>query len=340
MRGVLQMSQTVSPTQNCFRPNTRIPQTRLSLVLSGEGLGGYVCYVRALQWVAENCPHLKIQIFVPVFFFELAKHWLSPYGWEVYFHDDIKTKYKKDDPAMAPDFPVRDQLYNALGGHPLDIGFSYYANMSGPPPDYNNYPALNFPESALPASVFGKDYAVLTPGSTAANRTLSSEQWNFLISEVISRGLTPVFLGKSDLTLKYGGSFPADIAYDKGIDLRNQTSPLEAAAIMQHARFTLGLDNGLLHLASCTPGNVIFAYNVASPEHRMPRRRAGQRTENIFLTPAELSCIHCQSRMKLLIGHDFKQCLYKDKLCLDLLFADDGARWKRAITNIMEKKSE
>ncbi len=318
-----------------FRPGTEIPQTELSIVLSGEGLGGYVCYMRAILWVAEHCSHLKVKFFVPVFFYPLAKHWLAPHKhWTVLFHDDIKTKYKKDSPAIAPDYPIRDQSYNALGGHPLDIGFSYYANMNGPPAGYNTYPELSFPEEAIPKRLRGMRYAVLTPGSTAENRTLRKEQWNFLIRECAKRDLLPVFLGKADLARNYGGTFPTDISYDAGLDLRNQTDPLEAAAIMQHAAFTCGLDNGLLHLASCTSGSVIFAYNIASPEHRMPRRKAG-RTENIFLTPEELACAHCQSRMKLLIHHDYKKCLYGDNACIDLLFADGGVRWTRAMDALL-----
>lgn len=330
-------SPLVAAPSGPFRPGTHLSQDRLSFVLSGGGLGDYILYIKAFQWIRENCPYLNIQLFVPPFFYELATHWLPERrDFKVFMTHEIATKYKKGDPAIGPDYPQRDQLHNACGAHPLALGFQYYANSDIIPEGYNKYPELNFGPEALPGSLGGRKYVVLTPGSTTPARSLDAGFWNAMICHVQDLGLLPVFLGKTNVTCGYGARFPQLVGYSQGLDLREKTTLLEAAAIMQHAEFTLGLDNGLLHLANCTPGPVIFAYNVAAPRHRRtPRPHAGARTEEIIITKEELSCINCQSEMKLMYKHDFANCFYSDYRCLSLLYADNCARWKTAIAHIL-----
>jgi hypothetical protein len=101
----------------------------------------------------------------------------------------------------------------------------------------------------------------------------------------------------------------------------------------------VGLDNGLLHLAACTPGNVIFGYNIASPEHRRPwRGQYDERTVDVTLTADELPCNWCQSRQKMMLNHSFHQCLYGDLKCVDMLFEDDGKRFCDAIDYFRRKQ--
>ena len=196
---------------------------------------------------------------------------------------------------------------------------------------------LDFPESKLPIAVkklHGK-YVVIPTGSMTPSRWVEGKHLNPLIRHVKSLGLTPVFLGKKEATKGLNAYFADDIAYSEGLDLRDQTTILDAACILQNSIATMGLDCGLLHLAAITKdSNVVFGYNIVEPKDREPRRNWGK-TINISLTKEELSCAGCQTHMRLMIAHTFHTCLYQDTKCIDLLFGNDCEKWKIALSQIM-----
>jgi ADP-heptose:LPS heptosyltransferase len=100
---------------------------------------------------------------------------------------------------------------------------------------------------------------------------------------------------------------------------------------MARAAATLGLDNGLLHLAACGPAPVVFGLTTADPRHRTPPRSEGERT--IVLTPPEsLTCRFCQSRMRFLVGHNFDRCIYEDYACTKTL---TGELYLRALDVVL-----
>jgi hypothetical protein len=104
---------------------------------------------------------------------------------------------------------------------------------------------------------------------------------------------------------------------------------------MQHAACTVGLDNGLLHLAACVPSNIIFGYNIAAPSQRRPVRRLPGRILDITLDKAELACRHCQTHMKQQNLINFRNCFYGDRKCLTLLFENNSIRWTRALEEML-----
>jgi ADP-heptose:LPS heptosyltransferase len=244
---------------------------------------------------------------------------------------------------MGPSLAVRDinvskQLYTCLGAHPFDVGFAYYAGITTPPGE--KLPVLDLPHQSLPARVkkYRGQYAVITTGSTTEARRVMGQHINPVIEYVKSLGLMPVFVGREDFVGigNLDANFPTDIAFDQGLDMRNKTTLIESACVLQHARFVLGLDNGLLHLASLMQGaRIIFGYNITSIEHREPRRDHG-RTINIHLTDQDLICQECQSKWVRVLDHSFNKCYYKDVKCIDLLFANGGERFKRAIDDILK----
>ena len=350
--------RTVEIGEPFFRPGTRMNPFPVNLMFSGGGLGDYICWTPAVQWIAENCPYVHGRVFAPAFFFELAQHWFVGYpNWKVFLIDDYASKCGRDVGTIGPDAMGRAQLVNALGAHLLDLGFGYFPNRSPVPPEYNYYPDLtDLTEEGLPSSLsLLKDkYVVFTPGGTSPVRTVPGHYWNPVIDYVRSQGLTPVLLGKSVLSSTHRSTFPADMDVLNCIDLRDRTSLLEVAVIMKYAYATLGLDNGLLHLAACTGGRFIFTYNVVRPDHRKPRMRHNGRMIELFLSKEELPCAGCQSEMSILLTHDFKRCLYADQdrkeaesagqpyiapKCIDMLFGDwlgkkDAPRWIAALKEL------
>jgi ADP-heptose:LPS heptosyltransferase len=149
---------------------------------------------------------------------------------------------------------------------------------------------------------------------------------NSLTKHLIARGVTPVLLGKEELAPDYSATRAVGIKTKGCLDLRNQTTLPEAAVIMSKARFILGMDGGLLHLASCTDRPVAFIFTSVHPDFRIPYRRAGLHT-TVITPPKELHCRFCNTgepgkkSMTYVLGHDFKHCLYKDDLCTKIIDA-------------------
>ncbi len=328
---------TVGPELG-YREGTVIPCFPMNFTLADGGMGDYICWTSALIWIAECCPFIEGRVFAPAFFIEFVRAAVKKYPkWKVFLAEQLEKHYEGNSLVLGPGINGHQQLLNAVGTHLLDLGFAYFANMSPPPgPEYYHYPEFNFSERLIPKKLTPGKYVCFTPGGTTVTRRVPGEAWNPIIADVISRGMTPVFLGKNNMTKEHRAIFPAGTHYGKGLDLRDQTTTLEAAAIMQHAACTLGLDNGLLHLAACVPSNIIFGYNIAAPSQRRPVRRLPGKIIDITLTPAQLPCIFCQTRMKQQNLINFKNCFYGDVTCLKLLFADDSALWRSALAAVLD----
>lgn len=337
---------TVVGPEHGFLPGTEISCVPVNFMLNNAGMGDYICYSSALLWIARERPWVYGTLYVSAFMVPFFRLLFEPYPhWRVLEGRDIKLDGTVC--TIGPDLEVGgyrqfQQLYNATGAHLVDLGFAYYANMSAPPEA--TYPYLSLPESRVLPAVrkLSRKYFVITTGFLTEARSLEGKHLNPLIEFGLEQGLTPVFLGKENAIDGHKTRFSGDIHYEKGLDLRNKTTILDAAAIMQYSACTLGLDNGLLHLASCTPGNVIFGYNIAGPSHREPRRTWGKLI-NVTVTREELACIHCQDRQKLNINHFFGSCYYKDYpehnlRCRELLFAGEGAKWKAAIMQMLGER--
>jgi ADP-heptose:LPS heptosyltransferase len=262
--------------------------------------------------------------------------------WNVIASEEFKDHVQKGDGIIGPDIHINGvntsrQFLTVLGAHPVDVGFAWFAG-STPAPKDGLLPVLDYPRDRLKPEVkaLGR-YAVLPVGNVQESRKVVGRHLNPIILYLKILGIEPVFLGKRDPVTagKVSTTFADDILYQEGLDLREQTTVKEAACIMQHAEFTLGLDTGLLHLAALMKDSkVIFGYNITSIEHREPRRNHGRHV-NVTLPTDELKCIGCQSKLKQVAGHTFDKCIYLDNACVDLLFKDEAKRWRDAIDQIL-----
>lgn len=321
-----------------WRPGTQIRKTDYKFLFNAGGMGDYICYMPSLLWVAKHCPWIHGTLYVSTFFIEFAEKILSPYpNWAV--ADGAKINIDHMTAFVGPELVVQGQnisrqLLNATGANLVDLGFAYYTNQQCAPPGtlYPKLPDTRPEKVYFEVRPFLGKYVVFTPGAVTESRRTTGKHVNPLIEFVISKGLTPVFLGKAGFADTVRTNFAEDIRYDLGIDLREKTTLLQAAAIMEHAVCVLGLDNGLLHLASCTNANVIFGYNITKVQDREPKRLWG-RLLNVSVPSAELPCIACQSNGKLMVNHSYHKCYYGDTKCVDMLFS--GGRFERAIEEIL-----
>lgn len=305
------------------------------------GMGDYICWMQAIRWLASEATWIDGLLIVPTYFKELADYWLKPFPrWKFKGYTDLDEVTNANTMGMRGPFELHRESLNATGAHLLTCGWVYFANKEKAPEGWDTYPPIEqsyLDALTLPAemsTLAPKKYAVITTGITTPSRRVPAEYWNHVIEYVKSKGLTPVFLGKSVVdtgnSRNIRTSFDEALKIDVGVDLRDKTSLLQAAAVMSRAAVVIGHDNGLLHLAGCTSVPIVFGYNLASPEHREPRRTLGK-TYNVTLTHKELACIHCQSNTNFVIGFNFQQCFYSDTKCISMMFENEAARWKEQI---------
>lgn len=322
-----------------FRPNTEYKEITSNFMMVKGGLGDYICQMPVFEWMANELPQVIGNIYVAKPFSDVARYIMKPYP---------KWKVIDDDKSLVPSGqliydPSSYNMYiNAIGAHLMDLGAMMYAALDKVPKKWERMPDLASYDS-------GKDwgltspYAVLTPTYTAPARMMPGAALNTLSRYLLDKGITPVYLGKRDFaphaTADYKGKEDEEFDAALGVDLREQTTLLEAVEVMKGARLVLGVDNGLLHFAGCTEVPIIFGYTVTTVAHRHIKRNKGK-TINITVNEELLPCIACQSKARFIPDHNFKRCLYGDYACIKALFYDNAAIWKNAIDNILEDKSE
>lgn len=333
------MEKTVYLNKKYFRDSTRHNELLCNFFLSNGGLGDYINHMPAFEWLANENPHLVGRIFVNEPFLTVAKFIMSKYKkWRCYPKDLANTIMKEGEAVKDP--REYHKFINATGSHLMDLGFMYYCTQSQPFEGYNRLPPIDY-NGVWKWDALDPDsrYAVFTPGYTAIVRSMPADSFNELLVYTRNLGITPVFLGKKNLSdtasNDYTTKFNDGYLYDLGIDLREKTNLLEAVQIMKGARFVLGVDNGLLHFAGCTDTPIIFGHTVARVEHRKIRRPRGL-TIDIEIDKKDLPCIGCQSNMRYILNHRFSKCIYGDNSCTEMLFLENSKTWKQAIDFILK----
>lgn len=351
------LNKWVTGNPKFYRSGTELSVMPVCFPINEGGLGDFITWIPALQWIAEECEHVQGWLLVHGFLLDLAQYFFSRYPhWKV---GTIEEDWKKVPGDMAiMGFPPgeRPSIFNGMSSRLSIPGWAYFVNTVDIPEGWDVYPDLTtVPEVDLSQwKLEAGKYVILTPGATAPTRTVPGSYWNPIIDWIIDRGMKPVLLGKSTLTPELPVTFSGGIRAHLCLDLRDRTTTLEAAALMRSAYATVGLDNGLLHLAACTGGNVVFGYNIVTPESRRPRMRGGRLIE-LWLDESELQCIACMYRMKLSMPHDFRLCVYAKKdaeaaaelglpapkapRCIDMLFGQDAHLWTEAL-KLLEKPRE
>lgn len=329
---------------NTFRPKSTIDsRTNANFVITNGGIGDFLAWLPALLFLRSVNPQLIGHVFSPSYFKPLVDNFIenrlkeislsqnSP-NWQSYTMDEFRNNplHRKARPTFAP----HDQPINGMGAHLLDLGFIYFAALTPPPPEFNFYPTFDLTTVFTTLFPENTPFAIITPGATYPNRQMPSSTFNEINLHLIKNGITPVALGAPSVGTRTV-HFNPDYDFSNVIDLRGKTTLLQALKIMENAKLVIGLDNGLLHLAACTTTPIIFGYNIASPEHRRPRRKKGTILD-IHPDPKVLTCTFCQSKMRFMFNHDFKDCLYKDNKCLE--FLADPKPWCELVDEILKQE--
>lgn len=313
-----------------FRAGGETPRLTVNFAITQGGLGDYICLLSVLEWIAINYPHVDGRVYCIEWFMPIAENVLGKYpGWRVQRREALTEKKMKSRPTLLP----TQQPINRIGASAIDLGFIYYLNMTPAAPDCY-YSKLDLSGVECSGIKPPESYAVLTPGASNKPKTLKSKAFNAMKDHLISKGITPVFLGNTTFR---GEAFPVHVSedynFDGGINLLNKTTTLQAARIMSEAKLVAGIDNGLLHLAAMTEVPIIYGYTISSVEHTKPRRKSGN-IQDLYCEPETLPCMFCQSKMRMLRAHDFKDCIYGDTLCAEAL--GEPEPWIKMIDSVLE----
>lgn len=301
----------------------KLPDQQVRIAFNYGGLGDDICRLPALKFMLKDNPHAKVTLACPDYLIPVIEHFFLPGELERVV--GMTEMWASPLLRKLPWIQTKTEYFTPQKTHLVDHAFSYICDRIDIPITEKNY--LQFRLGEIDASTFTLPvpYCVLTPGHTADVRRLPAATFNGIASWLTLKGITPVYLG-SRKTVRGGiaesieGRFDEEVDYSKGIDLRDQTSILEAAKVMAGASCVVGLDNGLLHVAGGTSAPIVCAFTNALPSHRLPIRNSILGHNCWPVTPP--GCFACQSTVGFLPEHDFRNCVFPSLKCNEKLTAD------------------
>lgn len=301
-----------------YRNEITIPQKSYNFTLHQGGLGDLLAHLPAIKYTLDYHPQVLMNLWIHDYAVELCSEIFQNYP-----HCKIKGLSKKNDYVnnMIARSPYAHKISN-LSCHLVDHGFYTMAHTSVEN-KHKNYVQLK--PKYIPKGVLPPKYVVVTTGFTSRTRQWNAKSINETVDYIISKGYTPVFLGKSNTPTGSDhvitGNFDAD--YSKGLDLIDNTNLFDAHSIMANAKCVVGLDNGLLHLAAMSDVPIVFGFTSVQPRHRLPYRHDELGWNCYVVKPKDLKCFGCQSNWNFADATiDFKYCPYKDYLCVEQLTSD------------------
>jgi len=282
---------------------------QVNFIFDQGGLGDNIARLPALSYIKERHPHLIPLVYIPDYFYDLAKNVLP----DVQFFkiSEGEKLYNEKLPGRTTGARWFTNLKTRMDLH----AFALIANEIPDDPKVLSYLPINTNPVAINKFNLPKKYIIFTVNYTAPIREWPAKICNEVINYVVSKGYKVIFLGKKETFTgtehKIVGNISEEIDFSKGINLIDKTNLLEAAKIMSKAELILGVDNGLLHLASCTPVKVLSAYTSVDPKHRIPYRY-GEYSKNYWtLEPPDSEPEKfAQSIWDFTFQHDFKFSLY------------------------------
>lgn len=295
-----------------LREGTRFKDYTLNVCSNFGGLGDMLARLPAVKYAHDHYKQLHMTVYWHDYFVELAQVLLPETA--RLRHKTLTEMAWADEKIPLIDFAPR--AVSSFAMHLTEHAFIMLTNRIMEEDRHLWYlqaPRLPCP---MPVAAPGK-YLVITTGFTASARAWPAPEINKVIAWSASKGYTPVLIGTTARSDVGNGSgvqavFDLDAIDHKAcLNLIDRTSLVDALAIMQRGVAVVGVDNGLLHLASCTSTPVMWGFTSVLPKHRLPYL---PNTHRHALVLPEVACAGCQSRAYF-VSHDFRECLYGDYQC-------------------------
>lgn len=306
-----------------MRPKTK----SVNFMLLDGGVGDQIAALTPIAYTIKHYPWVTPLCWVPDYLVDFAKNVL-PEGTYIKGLSSLRYSYNPNKPTKTTKW---DGHTSSMKVHVMDYAFLRLLDEN-PDIQHKNYLKVDFSQVPPKDLNLPDKYAVFTTGFTAEVREWLPTEVNKTARWCVDNGITPVFLGQTQTATgtkhQIKGTFKEEIDFSLGISLIDKTTLLEAAAIMQHSKAVLGVDNGLLHLAGCTDAEIIAGYTTVNPNIRAPIRHNTLTYNFTAITPpATLDCRFCQQTTNFLYGHDYRFCYQKQadkKLkCLNAMAAEN-----------------
>jgi hypothetical protein len=164
------------------------------------------------------------------------------------------------------------------------------------------------PLEEVDVSHYGIDFsncAIFLTTYRDITRAWKGEEIQKVADYVLSKGITPVFVGKRGAISIWKTLAKTDFEFNGvGVDLIDKTTFKELYSVMNKAKVIFGIDSGPLHIAFSTNTPVVAGFTNVHPMYRVPFR-GDARTESVF--PKNVDCRFCQSNWNLDF-HNFTKC--------------------------------
>lgn len=313
----------------------------INFVLNGGGIGDDIATLPAIKYICEKHRNVIGHFYVHDYIEELYKIALNEYLIEGRLTIDSLSSMKQPNSSWDPDHKViqpSELPLNNLASHLTDYAFSTLCNRAAENFE-KNYLQVDFSKHCdISKFELPEKYAVVCSGFTSKTREWNSNDISDVCKYLLSKGVTPVFLGKDRMTedemynfKQVIGRFNFDLSL--GINLVNKTSIIESGAIIQNSLMIIGVDNGLLHLAAMTHIPILYGFTSVIPQHRLPWRN-NVFGWNCYVVEPDVSCRGCQSNLVFENDFNFTDCYYTDFKCTkELTFL----KWKSAIDDVLSK---
>jgi ADP-heptose:LPS heptosyltransferase len=281
---------------------------------------------------------MKFKVWVVPWQMELVDHLLKPYGeFEIKNFKTFPLKAAQREDWDGGPVALNQMAFNTHTRNRVSmIDYAFGCLLDAKP---ESMAERNYPTAAPlgPREIAG-DYVVFPVGATSLNKLFRAEVMAPIVRWCLNAGLRPVLVGtKTSHTHTQVGSEvslkPVEIIDEVDklpphvlkscLDWREKTTLLQLRDVLGHAKAVVGTDGGSLHLAGTTDTNIVFASGTTLPKHRYIPRNADPSHKIRYVGPRDLECAGCQSRMIMMPGHDFRNCIYQDNKCMDMLHPDD-----------------
>lgn len=348
-----------------YRHNQRLVfHPRVNFSLQHTSIGDVITTLPAIIHGRLLNPDMEMHVWVGDYLLETVQHLLAPYGEFTVVpgsrvvtmdgrgvvdgkrtvhsgNKSTKIGLNSSGPVIINHMPydVHTRIKTDM------VAFGFRCLLDTDPPDLN---AMSYPTLAPlgPRTIEGP-YVAVQAGYTAKNREFDPRAMHAVLLGILERGMRPVILGKAvnkmpvirgddkrqlmqTVTASEYDSLPAAVR-EACLDLREQTTVLQARDVLGHAEAVVGIDGGLLHLACTTDVPVVMGLTNTRVDCRIPVRYGIHGWRFGAVVPRDVPCQGCQSNWTLVFGYDFRTCHYKDYACVtnmsgdDLLAAMDGA---------------
>jgi len=226
-----------------------------------------------------------------------------------YMNDDSLTPFDPDGYIIVPAYPENRAPYRM---HLTDF-FSYNLAYATLTPNEKSIRVAD--EKMIDNPIKSKKYVVMQGSTRLRSRTLLPTEWKKIKDHLLSRLIDVVVLGDPSDGSDYDTT--GCISEFMGCNLTTSIS------ICKGARAVVGVDGGLIYIASLTFTPIIAGYSFVDPDYRAPYRR-GVKGANFKAIHPRGGCKFCTNSL-CAYGIEFDVACPNniDFECVRTLMADD-----------------